>query len=99
MSRTGKTYLARALGNIACWKLKSVRYIRHPKLLEKLVLAQAAGELKKAIKAYQKYDLLILDEWSTRCLILQESYDLLEVVEVRCCKGAMIFGTQHEPDE
>ena len=61
-SGNGKTYLACALGNAACRKLLSVRYARLPELLEELALAQAAGELKKAIKSYQKYDLLILDE-------------------------------------
>lgn len=69
----------------------SVRYIRLPELLEELALAQAAGELKKTIKSYQKYDLLILDEWLIRCLTPQESYNLLEVIEARCSKGAMIF--------
>ena len=45
-SGNGKTYLACALGNAACRKLVSVRYIRLPELLEELALAQAAGELK-----------------------------------------------------
>ena len=98
-SGNGKTYLACALGNAACRKLMSVRYIRLPELLEELALAQAAGELKKAIKSYQKYDLLILDEWLIRCLTPQESYNLLEVIEARCSKGAMIFCTQYEPGD
>ncbi|MBR2047351.1 MAG: ATP-binding protein [Oscillospiraceae bacterium] len=59
----------------------------------------AAGELKKAIKSYQKYDLLILDEWLIRCLSPQESYNLLEVIESRCSKGSMIFCTQYEPGD
>ncbi len=98
-SGSGKTFLACALGNAACRKLKSVRYIRLPELLEELALAQAAGELKKTIKMYQKYDLLILDEWLIRCLTPQESYSLLEVIEARCSKGAMIFCTQYEPGD
>lgn len=52
-SGSGKTFLACALGNAACRRLKSVRYIRLPELLEELALAQAAGELKKTIKTYQ----------------------------------------------
>lgn len=83
-SGNGKTYLACAIGNAACRKLLSVRYVRLPELLEELSLAQAAGELKKAIKSYQKYDLLVLDEWLIRCLTPQESYNLLEVIEARC---------------
>lgn len=98
-SGSGKTFLACALGNAACRRLESVRYIRLPELLEELALAQAAGELKKTIKTYQKYDLLILDEWLIRCLTPQESYSLLEVIEARCNKGAMIFCTQYEPGD
>lgn len=98
-SGSGKTFLACALGNAACRRLKSVRYIRLPELLEELALAQAAGELKKTIKTYRKYDLLILDEWLIRCLTPQESYSLLEVIEARCNKGAMIFCTQYEPGD
>lgn len=98
-SGSGKTFLACALGNAACRRLKSVRYIRLPELLEELALAEAAGELKKTIKTYQKYDLLILDEWLIRCLTPQESYSLLEVIEARCNKGAMIFCTQYEPGD
>ena len=65
-SGNGKTFLACALGNAACRKLKSVRYIRLPELLEELALAQAAGEFSKTLKVYRKYDLLILDEWLIR---------------------------------
>lgn len=98
-SGSGKTFLACALGNAACRKYKSVRYIRLPELLEELNLAQASGELKKAIKDYQKADLLILDEWLIRCLTLQESYNLLEIIEKRSKQGAMIFCTQYNTDE
>lgn len=98
-SGSGKTFLACALGNAACRKHKSVRYIRLPELLEELSLARAAGELKKMIKIYKKYDLLILDEWLIRCLTPQESYNLLEIIEMRSEKGATIFCTQYNTDE
>ena len=98
-SGSGKTFLACALGNAACRKYKSVRYIRLPELLEELSLAQASGELKKLIKSYRKYDLLILDEWLIRCLTPQESYNLLEIVEMRSDRGATIFCTQYNTDE
>ena len=98
-SGSGKTFLACALGNAACRKFKTVRYIRLPELLEELNLAQAAGELKKTLKGYQTVDLLILDEWLLRCLIPQEAYNLLELVESRCTHGATIFCTQYETGE
>lgn len=98
-SGSGKTYLACALGNAACRKYKSVRYIRMPELLEELSVAKAADELKKTLKLYRKFDLLILDEWLIRCLTPQESYNLLEFIENRRDTGAMIFCTQYQPSE
>lgn len=95
-SGNGKTYIACALGNAACRKFKSVRYVRMPELLDELSVSRACNDLKKTIKAYRKVDLLILDEWLIRCLTPQESYDLLEIVEARCSNGSMIFCTQYE---
>lgn len=51
-SGNGKTYITCALGNAACRKFETVRYIRMPKLLDELSIAEANGELDKAIKAY-----------------------------------------------
>lgn len=98
-SGSGKTYLACALGNAACRKFLTVRYIRLPELLEDLALARASNGFKTAIRSYQKVDLLILDEWLIRCLTPQESYDLLEIVESRCSGGSMIFCTQYDTGE
>ena len=95
---TGKTYIACALGNAACRKFKSVRYIRMPELLDELTIARAEGNFKKVNKVYAKVDLLILDEWLIRCLSHQESYDLLEIVESRSKHGSTIFCTQYETD-
>ena len=98
-SGSGKTFLACALGNAACRKFKTVRYIRLPELLEELNLAKAAGEFKKTLKGYKKVDLLILDEWLLRCLDSQEAYNLLELIEFRSEHGSTIFCTQYDPDE
>jgi DNA replication protein DnaC len=94
-SGNGKTYLACALGNAACRKFKSVRYIRMTELLEELNVSKGCGTFKKTIKAFQKVDLLVLDEWLIRCLTPQEAYDLLEIIEARCSHGSTIFCTQY----
>lgn len=94
----GKTYIACALGNAACRKFKSVRYIRMPELLDELMIARSEGQFKKVHRLYAKVDLLILDEWLIRSLTHQESYDLLEVVESRSKHGSTIFCTQYEPE-
>lgn len=62
-SGNGKTYIACALGIAACRNFIKVRYVRLPDLLNELAVAHGDGTLKKVIKAYQKIDLLILDEF------------------------------------
>ena len=96
-SGNGKTYIACALGNAACRRLKKVAYIRLPELLDEITIARSRGEVKKLQATYRKFDLLILDEWLIRPLTPEESYELLEIVEMRC-ERSMIFCTQYEPD-
>jgi DNA replication protein DnaC len=90
----GKTFIACALGNAACRKFKTVRYIRMPELLDDLNVSKGCGTFKKIVKSFQKVDLLILDEWLIRCLTPHESYDLFEIIESRCNRST-IFCTQY----
>lgn len=98
-SGNGKTYIACALGHAACRKFKKVKYIRMPELLDELNVAKGCGTFKRTVGAYQKVDLLILDEWLIRPLEAQESYDLLEIIEARSNSGSIIFCTQYDPDD
>lgn len=92
-SGNGKTYIACALGNAACRKFKTVRYVRMPELLDELAVAKENNEFSKVVKAYKKVDLLILDEWLIRKLTAEETYLLLEIAEARL-ERSMIFCTQ-----
>lgn len=98
-SGNGKTYISNALGNAACRKFKSVKYIRMPELLDELSVAKGCGNLKKTLEFYRTVDLLIMDEWLIRPLTAQESYDLLEIIEVRSKGGSIIFCTQYDTDD
>ena len=93
-SGNGKTFIACALGNAACRKLKTVRYVRMPELLDELSVGKGCGTFKKVVKVFQRVDLLILDEWLIRCLTPAESYDMLEVIEARSARST-IFSTQY----
>ena len=69
-----------------------------PELLDELCYAKANNEFKKVVKAYQKVDLLILDEWLIRCLTPEEFYNLFEIIEARTKHGSTIFCTQFETE-
>lgn len=62
-TRSGKSYIACALGVEACNATLKVMYVRLPDLLAELGLAKVQGNYRKRINQYIKCDLLILDEW------------------------------------
>ena len=96
-SGNGKTYIACALGTAACRNFIKVRYVCLPDLLNELTVAHGDGTLKKVIKAYQKIDLLILDEFLLSPVSTEQTRELLEIIEARSVKGSVIFCTQFEP--
>ena len=55
------------------------------------------GEFAKVIKAYKKVDLLILDEWLIRKLMVNDAFNLLEIIEARIEKS-IIFCTQYHSE-
>lgn len=97
-SGNGKTYIACALGIAACRNFIKVRYVRLPDLLNELAVAHGEGRFEKVIKAYQRMDLLILDEFLLSPLASDQARELLEIIEARSVKGSVIFCTQFEPE-
>lgn len=97
-SGSGKTYLSNALGVAACRNHMTVRYVRIPDLLNALAIARGEGTYLKLIKAYQKVELLIIDEFLLTPMSNEQANDLLEVIEPRTERGSIIFCTQFEPD-
>ena len=95
----GKTYIANALGIAACRKLFKVRYVRLPDLLNEFIVARTIGTHDKVKKAYAKLDLLIIDEWLLRPLTEQESYELLEIIEICTRDGSLIICSQYDIDD
>ena len=96
-SGNGKTNIACALGIAACKNYIKVRYVRLPDLLNELAVAHGEGTFEKTIKAYQKINLLIIDEFLLTPLASNQARELLEIIEARSVKGSVIFCTQFEP--
>lgn len=88
---SGKTYLASAFGNAACRKNYAVKYLRMPELLLELQSAKYENRFLKYIKQIQKTNLLILDDTGLKTYSLEESRDLLEIIEARYNKASLIM--------
>lgn len=67
---------------------------RVPRLFDALAVARGDGRHPRMMKAIERTDLLILDDWSLAVLTSPERRDLLEILEDRHGRGSTIVTTQ-----
>ena len=92
-----KTYIANALGVNAYQSSYKTRYIRLPEFSE-MEAARIQGIYQQVMKQYQKYALVILDEFLLIPASDQKQRDLLELMEYRCGQSSTIFCSQFIPE-
>ena len=90
----GKSWLACALGNKACRDDQSVLYRRASRLFQELALARGDGRYPRLLKEIAKVHLLIIDDWGPEPLSPGNARDLLEIVEDRHGRGAILITSQ-----
>lgn len=96
---TGKSFLACALGNMACRLNYTVRDFRLPRLLTDLSIAKMDGSYSRYLSQLKKCDLLILDDWGLAEITAADSRDLLEVIEDRVNTSSIIIAAQVPPQD
>ena len=94
----GKTWLACAIGNEACRRGFSVRYLRLPRLFEMLRIAHGDGSYSKLMNQLLKADLLILDDWGIQTVSASQRADLMEVIEDRHGRRSTLIASQLPTD-
>ena len=89
----GKSYLAQALGQAACRRFLSTRYIQLSDLLDELNLAKAKGleAFHRLRKQFVKYNLLIIDEWLLFPISEEDAQLLLWIIDRRYNNNATII--------
>jgi len=95
---SGKTYISNALGVNACQSGYKTRYIRLPELFSEFEAARVQGKYQQLMKQYQKYSLMILDEFLLIPTSDSEQRDLLELMESRCGQSSTIICSQFVPE-
>jgi DNA replication protein DnaC len=90
----GKTFLGCALGHSACRADFTVRYFRAPRFLQDLKLAHADGSYPKLLAALTHFDLIIFDDWLRDALSLNQSQDLLDILDDRYGRSSALVVTQ-----
>ena len=83
MTGVGKSYLACALGQLACRLGYRTLYVRAPRLFENLAIAHADGTYVRLLARLAKIDVLILDDWGLAPLTELQRRDILEILEDR----------------
>jgi len=95
---SGKTYISNAFGVNACHQGYKTRYIRLPELFSEFESARIQGRYQQLMKQYQKYSLMILDEFLLVPTTDTEQRDLLELMESRCGNSSTIICSQFLPE-
>ena len=75
---SGKSFIACAVGDMACHLGYSVRYYRTSRLLEALTLAHGDGSFGKLLRQLKQTNFLIFDDWGLDQITPSQRHDLLK---------------------
>ncbi len=95
----GKTFLAHALGWIACRKGASVLCVAADKMLKALRHARLDHTYEQELRRLIAVDLLIVDDFGLDALDPTESRDTYEILNERHRSGSIIVTSNRGPDE
>jgi DNA replication protein DnaC len=95
----GKTFLAHALGHIACRRGHSVLAVRGDKMLKTLKHARLTNTYEAELRRFIVVDLLIVDDLFLDSMDIQESRDAYEILTERDRVGSMVVTSNREPSE
>jgi DNA replication protein DnaC len=95
----GKTFLAHALGHIACRRDASVLAVHTDQMLKTLKHARLDNSYEAELRKIVAVDLLILDDFAIDVLDAVESRDLYDLLLERYRSGAVIVTSNRGPDE
>jgi DNA replication protein DnaC len=95
----GKTFLAHALGHIACRHGRSVLALRADKMLKTLKHARLDNSYEAELRKLLAVDLLIIDDFALDSMDAVESRDAYEIITERQRSGSIICTSNRGPDE
>jgi DNA replication protein DnaC len=95
----GRTFLARALGHIACRRGASVLAVRTDQMLKTLKHARLDHSYEAELRKLVAVDLLVLDDFAIDILDPVESRDLYDLLLERYRTGSIVVTSNRGPDE
>ena len=95
----GKTFLATALGHIACRRGRPVHMMRADKMLKELRGARLDRTYDAEMRRLIRADLLIIDDLGLDQLDADGSRDIYEIIVERHRAGSIVVTSNREPQE
>jgi DNA replication protein DnaC len=95
----GKTFIAHALGHIACRRAKSVLALGADEMFKTLKHARLDNSYEAELRKLISVDLLIVDDFCLDVMEATESRDAHEILRERHRSGSMIITSNRGPDE
>lgn len=95
----GKTFLANALGHIACRRGYSTLLLRAEQLFKTLKVARLDHTYELEVRRFIGVDLLILDDFCLDQMDAHESRDFYELVVERHRRASIVVTSNRAPDE
>ena len=95
----GKTFLAHALGHVACRRALSVLAVRADQMLKTLRHARLDNSHDAELRRLIGVDLLIVDDFALDAMDAVESRDMYDVLTERHRAGSVIVTSNRGPDE
>jgi DNA replication protein DnaC len=95
----GKTFIASALGHIACRHGYHVRFIRADDMLRRLRQSRFDNSREAEMTALTSVDLLLLDDFALEPMSKEESKDVYQLFLERTGRGSMIVSSNRDTAE
>lgn len=95
----GKTFLAHAIGHIACRRGHSVLAVRADKMLKSLKHARLDNSHETELRKLITVDLLIVDDFALDAMDTTESGDAYDILVERHRAGSIVITSNRGPDE
>ena len=95
----GKTFLASALGHIACRRRFSVHFDRADRLHKRLKASRLDASHDAEMRKLMRVDLLILDDFALQSLDAVETADFYELVVERHRRASTVITSNRDPAE
>lgn len=95
----GKTFMANALGHIACRRRISVLMVRSDQMFKRLKASRLDHSYEQELRRLIRLELLVIDDFGLRDLDDTETHDFYELVVERHLKASTVITSNRDPSE